>query len=112
MTNLTGMKCVACEGGVSPMTRAEAAEKMVEVPGWALSDDALSIVRAWEFKDFAEAFAFLTKVAARAEAEGHHPEIWNSWNKVRLTLSTHSIGGLSLNDFILAAKINTLESSL
>ncbi len=108
MTNLTGMKCVACEGGLAPMTREEATENMAQVPDWTLSDDARSLHRAWEFKDFVEAFAFLTKVAACAEEEGHHPEIWNSWSKVKLTLSTHSIGGLSMNDFILAAKVSVL----
>lgn len=87
------------------MTREEATEKMTQVPGWTLSDDATSLHRAWELKDFAEAFAFLTKVAALAEQEQHHPEIWNSWNKVRLTLSTHDVGGLSTKDFILAAKL-------
>ncbi len=90
------------------MTREEAGKQLVDVPGWTLADDAQSLKRAYEFKDFAEAFAFLTSVAAVAEAEGHHPNIWNSWNKVTLELSTHSIGGLSTNDFILAAKINAL----
>lgn len=108
MTNLTGMKCMACEGGMAPMTREEATEKMTQVPGWTLSDDATSLNRAWELKDFTEAFALLTKVAALAEEEGHHPEIWNSWNKVKLTLSTHDVGGLSAKDFILAAKINNI----
>ena len=81
---------------------------MGDVVGWTLSDDATSINRAWEFKDFAEAFAFLTKVAALAEQEQHHPEIWNSWSKVKLTLSTHDVGGLSTKDFFLAGKINAL----
>ena len=87
------------------LTRDEVVEKMVDVSGWTLSDDATSINRAWEFKDFPEAFAFLTKVATLAEQEQHHPEIWNSWNKVKLTLSTHDVGGLSMKDFILAGKL-------
>ena len=79
-----------------------------QVPDWTIADDAKSISRSWTFKDFAEAISFLTKVAAVAESEGHHPNIWNSWNKVKLELSTHSIGGLSENDFILAARIDQL----
>lgn len=90
------------------LTREEALAAMGDVSGWTLSDDATSINRDYEFKDFAEAFAFLTKVAALAEQEQHHPEIWNSWNKVKLTLSTHDVGGLSTKDFILGAKINNL----
>lgn len=108
MTELTHMHCEACEGGVAPMTQEEAQEMQKQVPEWTLAEDVKSIGRAYTFKDFAEAFAFLTKVAALAETEGHHPNIWNSWNKVKLELSTHSIGGLSKNDFILAAKIDQL----
>lgn len=108
MTELTHMHCEACEGGVAPMAQEEAREMQKQVPEWTLAEDAKSIDRAYTFKDFVEAFAFLTKVAALAESEGHHPNIWNSWNKVKLELSTHSISGLSKNDFILATKIDQL----
>ena len=68
------------------------------------------IERQFRFKDFREAIAFVNKVADLAESEGHHPDIFISWNKVRLTLTTHKIGGLSRNDFVLAAKIDELLS--
>ena len=66
------------------------------------------IFRRFSFKNFKEAMAFVNKVADIAESEGHHPDIFVSYNKVKITLFTHAIGGLSENDFILAAKIEKL----
>lgn len=106
MSNLDQQHCVPCEGGVAPLTKADAEETMKHVPGWMLSDDGKTISRDFEFKDFKTAMAFVNKVADIAEGEGHHPDIHIWWNKVRLDLSTHAIKGLSTNDFILAAKIN------
>ncbi len=106
MSDLDKQHCVPCEGGVAPLTKADAEETMKHVPGWALSDDGKNITRDFEFADFKEAMIFVNKVAAIAEGEGHHPDITIKWNKVHLDLSTHAIGGLSTNDFILAAKIN------
>jgi len=81
---------------------------MKEVPGWKLADDALSISRDFTFKNFADALAFANKIGAIAEEEGHHPDLTVSWGKVGVHLSTHAIGGLSENDFILAAKVDGL----
>ena len=81
---------------------------MKHVPGWVLSEDGKMIARDLVFKDFKEAMAFVNKVADIAEGEGHHPDIFVSWNKVKLELTTHAIGGLSTNDFILAAKVNAV----
>lgn len=81
---------------------------MKHVPGWMLRDDGKEISREFTFKDFKEAMAFVNEVAEIAEREGHHPDIHVRWNKVRLDLSTHAIGGLSTNDFIVAAKVNVL----
>lgn len=105
--HLTDKKCVACEGGVPPLTRGEIATYQPQVPEWRVSDDGLSISRQFEFKDFKQALAFVDKVGALAEEEGHHPDInLFAFKKVLITLSTHAIGGLSENDFILAAKID------
>jgi 4a-hydroxytetrahydrobiopterin dehydratase len=105
--HLANEKCVACEGGVSPLTRVEAEALLAEVAGWSLNDAATEISRAYTFADFKEALAFVDRVGALAEADGHHPDIHlTGWNHVRLDLSTHAIGGLSRNDFILAAKID------
>lgn len=107
-TPLTEQHCVPCEGGIPPLTRELAEPQLKDIPGWTLSDDAKSISREFTFKDFPEALAFINKVGALAESEGHHPDIHWWWNKVKLELSTHAINGLSSNDFILSAKINQL----
>lgn len=107
--NLLEQKCVPCEGGVDPMTKADAeAMLLFHVKDWILSQDAKSISKKFEFKNFAEALAFVNKVGAIVESEGHHPDIELGWGKVNITLTTHAIGGLSQNDFIVAAKINNI----
>jgi len=107
--DLISKKCVPCEAGVPPMTKIEAEKYMPEVSGWLLADDGKKIFREFKFKDFKEAMRFVNVVADIAESEGHHPDIYIFWNRVRLELSTHAIGGLSENDFILAAKINAIK---
>jgi len=108
MTNLDKQHCVPCEGGIAPLTKADAEETMKHVPGWDLSGDGKTISRNFVFTDFKEAMIFVNKVADLADGEGHHPDISIMWNKVKLMLSTHAINGLSTNDFILAAKVNQL----
>ncbi|OGM58558.1 hypothetical protein A3A75_02460 [Candidatus Woesebacteria bacterium RIFCSPLOWO2_01_FULL_39_10] len=106
MKDLTKIKCVPCEGGMPPMEISEVKKLLEQTPGWS-ADANLKIEKVFEFKNFRQAFSFLTQVALLAESEGHHPDFsLFSWNKVKITLSTHAIGGLSQNDFILAAKIN------
>ena len=106
--SLLAKKCVPCEGGTMPLTIQEAQTLLRNVPTWTLSLNAKKISKMFTFKNFAEALAFTNKVGEIAEAEGHHPDIELAWGKVGLTLSTHSIGGLSENDFILASKIDTI----
>jgi 4a-hydroxytetrahydrobiopterin dehydratase len=108
MTELFKQHCVPCEGGVAPLTKADAEETMKHIPGWTLAEDGKKISRDFLFADFKEAMVFVNKVAEIAEAEGHHPDIAIWWNKVKLELSTHAIDGLSTNDFIVSAKINAL----
>jgi len=92
------------------MARDEAGRYMSAVPGWSLVEgEPPKIARSLKFKDFARAMAFVNEIAQVAEREGHHPDICISWNRVNLELVTHAIGGLSLNDFIMAAKINELK---
>lgn len=105
--HLTQQKCVACEGGMPPLTRDEAAILLRQVPQWQISDDGKWISRSYDFTDFKEALAFIDRVGALAESEGHHPDLHlTGFRHVRVELSTHAIGGLSQNDFILAAKID------
>ncbi|MEN9557822.1 MAG: hypothetical protein RL141_191 [Candidatus Parcubacteria bacterium] len=107
-TPLHEQHCVPCEGGALPIERDAALTLAAEANQWVLADDAKSISREFQFADFKESLAFINKVGALAEAENHHPDIHCWWSKVKLELSTHAIGGLSNNDFILASKINRL----
>ena|SRR3989344_6977539 len=106
--NLLSQKCLPCEGGVKPFGTEEIKKYIKEVPGW-LVFNFRKLNKEFKFKDFKEAIAFVNKIAALAESEGHHPDIAISYNKVRFDLTTHAIGGLSENDFILAAKIDNLK---
>lgn len=107
--NLLDQKCVPCEGGVEPMSKADALA-MIEynVKDWVLSDDEKHISKKFQFKNFKESLDFVNKVGEIAESEQHHPDIELGWGKVNITLTTHAVGGLSQNDFIVAAKINAL----
>jgi 4a-hydroxytetrahydrobiopterin dehydratase len=108
MSELAQKKCVACEGTETPFNKEEATVLMAQLKGWTLSGDARWISKDLKFKDFKEALAFVDKVGAIAEAEGHHPDIQLSWGKVSIELTTHAIKGLSENDFIMAVKIDLI----
>lgn len=105
--DLTQKKCKPCEGGVKPLTPGEyGAYLRSTLDGWTDVEEK-AIEKDYKFKNFQEALDFVSRVGQIAEEEGHHPDIFlHGWNKVRLTLSTHAIGGLSENDFILASKID------
>jgi len=108
MDLLTNRRCVPCEGGVKPLDRDGFAPYLEQVSSWTVLDDR-KIERSYAFRDFAEALAFANEVGRIAEDEGHHPDIYlYSWNKLRLTLWTHAIGGLSVNDFIMARRIDQI----
>lgn len=105
--DLTSQKCVPCEGGTKPMTMGEARPYLEEVEDWKVEDEK-KLKREFKFKDFKEALAFVNKIGGIAEEEGHHPDIELGWGKVKVELSTHAIGGISVNDFIVAAKIDKI----
>lgn len=106
--NLTKKKCVPCEGGVKPLSPDEYETYLrTELSGWT-DIDAVKIEKEYKFKNFQEALDFISKVGQIAEEEGHHPDIYlHNYKFVKLILSTHAIGGLSENDFILASKIDS-----
>ncbi|HEV7424065.1 MAG TPA: 4a-hydroxytetrahydrobiopterin dehydratase [Candidatus Paceibacterota bacterium] len=105
--NLLKKKCIPCEKkGIKPFDRAEAEDYLVQTSGWALDKDAKKISKEFKFQDFIGAINFVERVADIAEMEGHHPDIHIYYNKVLLELWTHAIGGLSENDFIVAAKVD------
>lgn len=93
------------------MDEGQAREHMDAIPDWRLSEEGDRIVRMFSFDDFAQTMQFVNKVADIAEEEGHHSDLHVSYGKVVVSLTTHAIGGLSENDFILAAKIDALEQS-
>lgn len=106
--NLGQKHCIPCERGTLPLLDDERSDFIQKVNNWEL-DGEKAIEKILVFKNFAEALAFVNTVGVIAEKENHHPNISIfNWNKVKITLSTHSIGGLSENDFILAAKIDEL----
>jgi 4a-hydroxytetrahydrobiopterin dehydratase len=90
--------------GAKPLTLKEEEGLQREIPEWSLAEHA--IYREFRFKDFRQAMDFVNKAAVVANEQDHHPDILISYNKVRLTLTTHKINGLTLNDFIVAAKID------
>lgn len=106
---LKSKKCVPCEGGVPQVEMEEANRLLGELPGWELSGDGNRIRREWTAKNFLAAIDFFKRVADLAEEEGHHPDLHlTGYRNATVELTTHAIGGLSENDFVLAAKINEL----
>lgn len=112
MADLAHKRCVPCEGGVPPLPFSAAKVLVADLKGWQLVDGK-AIRQDLVMKDFPSAVRFISKIAEVAESEGHHPDIHlTGLRKLRIELSTHAIGGLSENDFILAAKIDTLPREL
>ena len=107
MSDLATKNCVPCRGGVPPLAGKELEELAQQVPQWKVIDGH-HIVRGFKFSDFAQALAFVNKVGAIAEEQGHHPDILLSWGKAEVTTWTHKINGLTESDFILAAKIDKI----
>jgi 4a-hydroxytetrahydrobiopterin dehydratase len=109
-SDLTRKHCQACEGGVPKLTPAQVGDLLEAVPGWALSADGGKIARTWKAADFVSAMAFLNRAGDLAEAEQHHPDLHlTGYRKVAIEIWTHAVGGLTENDFILAAKIDALD---
>ncbi len=104
--DFTKKKCIPWENGEGKLPIERIKEYLKAVSEWLLAGD--SLVRDFRFNNFKDSIKFVNRVAALAEKERHHPDIYIFYNKVRLQLSTHAAKGLTENDFILAAKINTL----
>lgn len=105
MECLSTKHCVPCHGGVPRLTGAEIGPLLAQLEGWeVVAEHHLS--KAYEFGNFADALAFVNRLGAVAEAEGHHPDVEFGWGYARLKIYTHAIDGLSESDFILAARID------
>ena len=110
MNELTAKRCVPCEGGVAPMGANEARDMLGQLNGWELDESGKEISRSFAFKNYYQAIAFVNALAWIAHQEDHHPDLQVGYNRVQVRFSTHSIGGLSQNDFICAAKIDALPN--
>ena len=110
---LVSKKCLPCEGGVEPCTLQESEQQLKQLTGWYLTHDGQRIRKDWTVKNFVAGMDFFNKVTEVAEADGHHPDLHiYGYRNVWIELWTHAIGGLSENDYILAAKIDQLPVEL
>ena len=102
-------KCVPCQVGAEPLA-GRAVEKLLDRlnQSWKLVEQH-HIEKEYKFKNFRQALDFVNRIGELAEAEGHHPDIYLAWGKVKVKLWTHKINGLHNNDFIMAAKIDRLQ---
>ena len=100
--------CVPCQGGILPLTVEEAKLLLRKTSGWELKEGATRLNRSFKVNDFQAALDFVNKVGVIAEEEGHHPDIKFGWGYINILIFTHKINGLHENDFILAAKFNTI----
>jgi 4a-hydroxytetrahydrobiopterin dehydratase len=110
MSDLANKQCVPCRGGVPPLQGAELAALAAQVPGWQVVNEH-HITKSYKFPDFAAALAFVNRVGALAEQQGHHPDIFLAWGRADVTIWTHKIDGLTESDFILAAKIDRVATA-
>ena len=108
MSELAEKECIPCKGGILPLKGQALAELLEELgDNWAVINEH-HLEKEFTFKNFREALAFTNKVGELAEAQSHHPDIYLSWGKVKITIWTHKIDGLTESDFIMAAKIDRL----
>ena len=106
--DLSQKSCKACEGGVLPLSPEEARSMLVDVSGWQVNNASNEISRDYRFKNYYQTMAFVNALAWISHQEDHHPDLEVGYNHCLVRYSTHSIGGLSENDFICAAKANAL----
>ena len=102
---LAGKHCVPCHGGVPRLTAEETEPLLAQLEGWRVLEEH-HLSKEYRFPNFADALAFVNRVGAVAESEGHHPDIEFGWGYVRLKIYTHAVDGLTESDFILAARID------
>ena len=107
MSDLYIKKCIPCEGGIPALDAEEVKKLLEELQGWNLTSEK-KITKDFHFVNFKHNMDFVNKIAALAESEGHHPDLFISYARLTVELYTHAIDGLSENDFILAAKIDKL----
>ncbi len=108
MSSLAEKECIPCKGGTPALKGAELREMTSKLGGgWRLERDH-QLEKEFTFKNFRDALDFTNKVGELAESQGHHPDIYLTWGKVKLTIWTHKVDGLTESDFVLAAKVDRL----
>jgi 4a-hydroxytetrahydrobiopterin dehydratase len=110
---LAERRCMPCEGGTPPLTDEQQVPLLAQLVGWQVeeADGHQQLVKTFRFRDFVSAVEFVNRITPVAEAEGHHPDLLVTWGQVRVQLSTHVAGGLTENDFVLAAKIDRVAET-
>jgi len=109
MTELAQKHCKPCEKGAKPLDERQVAERLKQLPGW--EGRGGEIAKTFPFKNYHETMAFVNATAWVSHREDHHPDLEVGYNRCRIRYSTHSVGGLSENDFICAAKIDLIPLS-
>ncbi len=113
ISELTRKHCLPCEGGVPPLSAQQVQKYLADLPQWKRTADGQRIRREWRVKDFLAGLDFFNRVGRLAEEEGHHPDLHLAgYRNLAIEIWTHAIGGLSENDFILAAKLDQLPVEL
>lgn len=105
---LSTRHCQPCKGKEHALQAPEIADLLLQLPGWSLADDGRAIVKDFKFKDFHHTLGFINAVGYMANHEDHHPDLEAGYGHCRILWSTHDVGGLSLNDFICAARVEAL----
>lgn len=103
MSNLASKQCVPCRGGQPPLDAKQQAELLRQLDAWTV-ERGHHLAKTYTFPDFAQGLAFVNRLGAMADQQGHHPDIHLTWGKVRVEIWTHKIDGLTESDFVFAAK--------
>lgn len=108
MTDLASQHCQPRKGAENALNHAQIHELLAQLPGWTVTADGKAIVKDFKFADFHRTLGFINAVGFMANHEDHHPDIEAGYGHCHLLWSTHDVGGLSLNDFICAARVEAL----
>ena len=106
---LKNQKCQACSGNTPKFDEKQISDNLSKLNSWSVNDEQKMIYKKFNFKTFKQALTFTNKVGEIADLEGHHPDISLGWGYSLIMLHTHAIQGLSINDFIIAAKIDEIS---
>ena len=108
---LSAQQCSPKRGDADRLSAAQYQSLLAELPDWSLNADGTAIQRSYRFRDYAEAMRFAARVAVMADAQDHHPDLWIRYGACTVSYNTHDVGGLSINDFICAAKADEYYTS-